>query len=78
MVSASESADRREQHLTFVDAAAAAGVRQIVYTSFVNAAPDAILTLARDHDATKRRIVARGRARPGPGTTLRTGRSKPG
>ena len=35
MVSASESADRRDQHLTFVDAAAAAGVRQIVYTSFV-------------------------------------------
>ena len=32
MVSASESADRRAQHLTFVDAAAAAGVRQIVYT----------------------------------------------
>ena len=47
MVSASESADRRAQHLTFVDAAAAAGVRQIVYTSFVNAAPDAIFTLVR-------------------------------
>ena len=45
MVSAAESADRRAQHLTFVDAAAAAGVRQIVYTSFVDAAPDAIFTL---------------------------------
>ena len=57
MVSASESADRRAQHLTFVDAAAAAGVRQIVYTSFVNAAPDAIFTLVRDHYATEQRIV---------------------
>ena len=62
MVSASESADRRDQHLTFVDAAAAAGVRQIVYTSFVNAAPDAIFTLVRDHYATEQRIVGSGMA----------------
>lgn len=62
MVSAAESADRREQHLTFVDAAAAAGVRQIVYTSFVNAAPDAVFTLARDHAATEQRIEASGMA----------------
>ena len=62
MVSASESADRLDQHLTFVDAAAAAGVRQIVYTSFVNAAPDAIFTLVRDHYATEQRIVDSGMA----------------
>ena len=62
MVSASESADRRAQHLTFVDAAAAAGVRQIVYTSFVNAAPDAVFTLVRDHYATEQRIVGSGMA----------------
>jgi NAD(P)H dehydrogenase (quinone) len=62
MVSASESADRRAEHLTFVDAAAAAGVRQIVYTSFVNAAPDAIFTLVRDHYATEQRIVNSGMA----------------
>ncbi|MER7559545.1 SDR family oxidoreductase [Nocardioides sp. NPDC126508] len=60
MVSASESADRLEQHLTFVDAAAAAGVEHIVYTSFFGAAPDAVFTLARDHFATEERIKASG------------------
>lgn len=49
MVSASESADRLDQHRAFVDAAAEAGVTHIVYTSFVAAAPDATFTLARDH-----------------------------
>lgn len=49
MVSASESADRRGQHRTFVRAAADAGVRHVVYTSFAGAAPDAIFTLGRDH-----------------------------
>lgn len=60
MVSAAESADRLEQHLTFVDAAAAAGVEHIVYTSFFGAAPDAVFTLARDHFATEERIKASG------------------
>ncbi len=41
MVSGSESAHRLPEHRTFVDAAAAAGVRQIVYLSFFGAAPDA-------------------------------------
>lgn len=49
MVSASESRTRREEHRTFVEAAAAAGVRHIVYTSFAGAAPDATFTLGRDH-----------------------------
>ena len=49
MVSAAESADRREQHRTFIRAAAAAGVGHIVYTSFAGAAPDATFALARDH-----------------------------
>jgi NAD(P)H dehydrogenase (quinone) len=62
MVSAAESADRLDQHFAFVDAAAAAGVRQVVYTSFVNAAPDAIFTLVRHHYATERRIVDSGMA----------------
>jgi NAD(P)H dehydrogenase (quinone) len=53
MVSAAESADRLDQHLTFVRAAAAAGVRHVVYTSFEGAAPDAIFTLARTHGATE-------------------------
>ena len=60
LVSASESADRREQHLRVVDAAAAAGVRHVVYTSFVAAAPDATFTLGRDHWATEERIRAAG------------------
>jgi NAD(P)H dehydrogenase (quinone) len=62
MVSGSESADRLDQHFAFVDAAAAVGVRQVVYTSFVNAAPDAIFTLVRDHYATERRIADSGMA----------------
>jgi NAD(P)H dehydrogenase (quinone) len=49
MVSAAEAADRREQHRTFVRAAALAGVRHIVYTSFAGASPDATFTLGRDH-----------------------------
>ena len=60
MVSGSESADRRAQHLGLVDAAAAAGVRHVVYTSFVGAGPDATFTLARDHGATEERIRAAG------------------
>jgi NAD(P)H dehydrogenase (quinone) len=60
MVSASESADRREQHLAFVDAAVAAGVEHVVYTSFFGAAPDATFTLARDHFATEEGLRASG------------------
>ena len=62
MVSASESADRRDQHLSFVDAAAEAGVRHVVYTSFFGAAPDATFTLARDHYSTEEHIKASGMA----------------
>ena len=60
MVSGSESADRRDQHNAFVDAAAEAGVRHIVYTSFFGAAPEATFTLARDHHAAEARIQASG------------------
>ena len=60
MVSASETADRVEHHRTFVEAAAAAGVRSIVYTSFLAAAPDAVFTLGRDHAATEEIIRASG------------------
>lgn len=62
MVSAAESADRVAQHRTFVDAAVTAGVRQIVYTSFFAAAPDATFTLARDHWATEEHIRRSGAA----------------
>jgi NAD(P)H dehydrogenase (quinone) len=60
MVSASESADRLDQHRAFVDAAAAAGVQHIVYTSFAAAASDATFTLARDHYVTEEYIKASG------------------
>ncbi|WP_313405859.1 SDR family oxidoreductase [Aeromicrobium sp.] len=56
MVSASESVDRLDQHRSFVDAAEAAGVEHVVYTSFAAAAPDATFTLARDHHATEEHI----------------------
>ena len=56
MVSASESEDRREQHRTFIGAAARAGVSRIVYTSFVGAAADSTFTLGRDHFATEQAI----------------------
>jgi NAD(P)H dehydrogenase (quinone) len=60
MVSASESVDRVDRHRGFADAAAAAGVRHLVYTSFLNAAPNATFTLARDHWATEEHIRAGG------------------
>lgn len=60
MVSASETADRVEHHRQFIDAAARAGVRSIVYTSFLAAAPDAVFTLGRDHAATEEIIRASG------------------
>ncbi|MGV0813437.1 SDR family oxidoreductase [Mycolicibacterium boenickei] len=58
MVSAAESADRLEQHRTFIGAAVAAGVQHVVYTSFLGAAPDATFTLARDHWATEEYLRA--------------------
>jgi NAD(P)H dehydrogenase (quinone) len=62
MVSGAEERDRVARHLAFVDAAVAAGVERIVYTSFYGAAPDATFTLARDHWATERHIRASGAA----------------
>lgn len=60
MVSASESADRVDQHRTFIDAAAAAGVQHVIYTSFLGAAPDAEFTLGRDHWATEEHLRGSG------------------
>lgn len=60
LVSAAEAVDRLEQHRTAVAAAAAAGVRRIVYTSFLGASPDATFTLARQHAATEDAITATG------------------
>jgi NAD(P)H dehydrogenase (quinone) len=60
MVSAAENAERLDQHSSFIDSAHAAGVRHIVYTSFIAAAPDATFTLARDHYATEEYIRSSG------------------
>lgn len=62
MVSAAEAQDRLDQHRAFVAAAADAGVRHVVYTSFLGAAPDATFTLGRDHWATKQAIRESGMA----------------
>ncbi|MFI5491455.1 SDR family oxidoreductase [Actinoplanes sp. NPDC051859] len=60
MVSAAENPDRIAQHRAFVDAAAAAGIGHLVYTSFMGARPDATFTLARDHWATEEHIRGAG------------------
>ena len=60
MVSAAESPYRRQDQRTFVDSAAEAGVEHIVYTSFMNARPDAVFTLARDHWDTEEYIKSKG------------------
>lgn len=60
MVSAHETARRREDHRRFVTAAEDAGVRHVVYTSFQGAAPDATFTLARDHAHTEQVLRAGG------------------
>jgi uncharacterized protein YbjT (DUF2867 family) len=59
-VSGREHVDRLSQHEKVVTAAAAVGVRKIVYTSFLGAAPDATFTLARQHYQTERFIRSSG------------------
>jgi NAD(P)H dehydrogenase (quinone) len=60
LIPAAEAPDRIAQHTTAVDAAVAAGVRRIVYLSFVDARPDSTFTLGRDHWATEEHIRATG------------------
>jgi NAD(P)H dehydrogenase (quinone) len=60
MVSAAETADRVQQHLTFIDAAVNAGVQRIVYVSFFGASPTATFTLARHHWATEEHLRSVG------------------
>lgn len=60
LVSAPEAPDRVQRHLAAVDAAVEAGVRRIVYLSFLAAAPDATFTFARDHFRTEEHIAAAG------------------
>lgn len=60
LVSFKEDVDRLERHKRGVDAAAAAGVGHVVYTSFVAAAPDSTFTLGRDHWNTEEHLRASG------------------
>lgn len=62
LVSGAEARDRLDQHRTAVDAAAAAGVERVVYTSFINPAPDATFTFVRDHFHTEVHLRATGMA----------------
>jgi NAD(P)H dehydrogenase (quinone) len=62
LVPAEEAPDRVEQHKTAIDAAVAAGVRRIVYLSFVDARPDATFTLGRHHWATEEHVRGAGAA----------------
>jgi uncharacterized protein YbjT (DUF2867 family) len=59
-VSGREHVDRLAQHEKVVAAAAKAGVRKIVYTSFLGAHPEATFTLARQHYQTERFIRSSG------------------
>jgi uncharacterized protein YbjT (DUF2867 family) len=59
-VSGFEAADRLQQHKAAVDAFVAAGVPRVVYTSFINCAPDSTFTFARDHFHTEQYMRDRG------------------
>lgn len=60
LVPVREHPERVRLHTTAVDAAIAAGVTRIVYSSFLGAGPDSTFTLARDHYATEQHIRATG------------------
>jgi NAD(P)H dehydrogenase (quinone) len=55
-VSGRESATRLDEHLSVVDSATRAGIRRIVYLSFLGAAPDCTFTLGRHHYFTEQAI----------------------
>jgi NAD(P)H dehydrogenase (quinone) len=70
LVPAAESADRIEHHRTAIEAAVAAGVRHLIYLSFVDARSDSTFTLGRDHWATEEIIRATGVAHTFPRMNL--------
>ena len=59
-VSAGASTERIVHHRAAVDAFVSAGVKRVVYTSFIGAAPDAVFTFARDHFHTERYLESAG------------------
>jgi uncharacterized protein YbjT (DUF2867 family) len=62
LVSGRESEQRVVEHAHAVRAAVDAGVRRVVYTSFLGADPDASFTFAHDHFATEQLIRESGLA----------------
>ena len=68
LVSGNDFANRQLHHRRVIDAARAAGVLQLVYTSVLKAAPPA-MRLAHDHAATEQYLAASGV----PFTVLRNG-----
>jgi NAD(P)H dehydrogenase (quinone) len=60
LVPVRERPDRAAVHAAVVDSAVAAGVRHIVYLSFLNTSPTATFTLSRDHYATEQHIRGSG------------------
>ncbi|TWU23408.1 Quinone oxidoreductase 2 [Novipirellula galeiformis] len=59
-VSGFEASDRLDQHRAAIDAFVEAGVQRVVYTSFINCAPDSIFTLAHDHYHTEQIMEKKG------------------
>jgi NAD(P)H dehydrogenase (quinone) len=60
LISADTVGERVRQHRAAVDAAAAAGVRHVVYTSIVNAGSELPLVVSHEHGETERAIRERG------------------
>ncbi|GLU46050.1 SDR family oxidoreductase [Nocardiopsis ansamitocini] len=60
LVSAPEATDRVRLHINAVDAALDAGVRHVVYLSFLGAGPASTFTFARDHFYTEAHIRSTG------------------
>jgi uncharacterized protein YbjT (DUF2867 family) len=61
LVSAKEEEEHRlDVHRSAVDAAVAAGVERIVYTSYAGAAADCVFTFGRDHWNTEQHIESTG------------------
>lgn len=58
-----EPGQRLKSHLAAIDAAVAAGVEHIVYTSLTNPHPGSPITFAGDHRETERRLAALGISR---------------
>jgi NAD(P)H dehydrogenase (quinone) len=60
LIPAHETRDRVAEHAGAIDAAVAAGVRRIVYLSFLDATADSTFTFGRDHWHTEQHIRASG------------------